>query len=403
MKLLWVKSDFLHPTTKGGHIRTLEMLKRLHARHEIHYVALENPNSPEGLERSREYASRAYPVRHSVPSKRSFAFAGRLAAGLFDPVPVAVSRFRSPAMLAEVSRLLAEGSFDRAVCDFLMAAPNFPSLGRALLFEHNVEYVIWRRRTEQAANPAARAYLAAQARRMFAYERDACRAAGFVATVSPVDSEIIEREFGVASAAVPTGVDTAYFARPDGLPADPDLSSDLVFVGSMDWMPNHEGVTWFLRDILPRIRARRPSVRVKIVGRDPSPILIKAVHETATVHVTGIVNDIRPYLWNSAVSIVPLRVGSGTRLKIYEAMAAGTATVSTPLGAEGLPVEHGRHLLLAGDPESFAAACLDLLGNEPLRRELAASAQAFVRENFSWESVARQFESILERAPRASE
>jgi glycosyltransferase involved in cell wall biosynthesis len=402
MKLLWVKNDFLHPTTKGGHIRTLEMLKRLHARHEIHYVALENPGSPEGVARSREYAARAYPVRHHVPSKRSLAFAGQLAAGLFDPMPVAVSRFRSRAMRAEVGRLLARGAFDRAVCDFLMAAPYFPDLSRALLFEHNVEYMIWRRRTERAANPIARAYLALQARRMYAYEREACRAAGFVATVSPVDSAIIEREFGVASADVPTGVDTAYFARPEGFASDPKFASDLVFVGSMDWMPNQEGVLWFLGEILPRIRARRPLARVAIVGRDPSPNLVKAVHETATVHVTGSVNDVRPYLWHSAVSIVPLRVGSGTRLKIYEAMAAGTATVSTPIGAEGLPVEHGRHLLLAADAESFAAACLELLENEPRRRELAASAQAFVRENFSWESVARRFEEILEGAPRAS-
>ncbi len=402
MKLLWVKTDFLHPTTKGGHIRTLEMLKRLHARHEIHYVAFENPATREGVERSREYATRAYPVRHHVPSKRSFAFAGQLAAGLFDSMPVAVSRFRSPAMRAEVSRLLAEGSFDHAVCDFLMAAPNFPDLRRALLFEHNVEYMIWRRRTGQATNPFTRAYLGTQARRVFAYERHACRTAGFVATVSPLDSAIVERDFGVSAAEVPTGVDTAYFALPIPPRPGPALSSDLVFVGSMDWMPNHEGVTWFLREILPHIRARRPSLTVTIVGRDPSPSLTALVRNIAGVRLTGTVPDIRPYLWNAAVSIVPLRIGSGTRLKIYEAMAAGTSTVSTRIGAEGLPVQDGRHLLLADEPESFASACLKLLENEPLRRELATCARTFVTDNFSWESVARHFETILDRTPRAS-
>ncbi len=402
MKLLWVKSDFLHPTTKGGHIRTLEMLKRLHARHEIHYVALENPATREGVERSREYSTRAYPVRRRVPSKRSLAFAGQLAAGLFDPLPVAISRYRSRAMRAEIARLLAGGAFDRAVCDFLMAAPNFPDLGRAVLFEHNVEYMIWQRRAERASNPLARAYLASQARRMFAFERGACRAAGFVATVSPLDAALVERDFGVPAADVPTGVDTAYFAPPGAPSKDPAFAADLVFVGSMDWMPNHEGMTWFLRDVLPRIRAQRPAVTLTIVGRDPLPSLSALVRGLPGVRLTGTVPDIRPYLWNSAVSIVPLRIGSGTRLKIYEAMAAGTCTVSTRVGAEGLPVHDGEHLLLADTPDAFASACLALLAGEPLRTDLAFRARTLVSENFSWDSVARRFEQILERAPRAS-
>ncbi len=405
MKLLWAKLDFLHPTTKGGHIRTLEMLKRLHRRHEIHYVALEDPRSPEGVARSAEYCSYPYPIRQRVPPRFSPGFFFQLATGLFDPLPVAVARFRSAAMRRQIAALLATGSFDRLVCDFLAAAPNVPDISRALLFEHNVEAMIWRRHAEAAPDPLRKAYFALQARRMYRYEQRICRQAGFVAAVSPIDAAIIGREFDVTRVGdVPTGVDIDFFAPPaaPSAPADPAFAADLVFVGSMDWMPNYDGVAWFLRDILPLLLDRRPSLTVNVVGRNPAPALVSLASARPSVRLTGTVADIRPYLWNAAVSIVPLRVGSGTRLKIYEAMAARCPVVSTAVGAEGLPLEHGRHLLLANDPASFADACLALLDSEPRRLRLARDAFDFVAAHFSWESVAQKFESLLDRAPRAS-
>lgn len=404
MRILWAKLDFLHPTTKGGHIRTLEMLKRLHRRHEIHYVAIEDPRSSEGVERSVEYSSFRYPVRHRVPPRFSPGFFVQVAAGLVDPMPVAVGRFRSTAMRSRIAELLATGSFDRLVCDFLAAAPNIPDISRALLFEHNVEAMIWKRHAESAPDPVRRAYFGLQARRMRQYERETCRRAGYVAAVSEVDAALIRREFGVSRVGdVPTGVDTEYFAPPEGTAPDADAAGDLVFVGSMDWMPNYDGVAWFLRDIFPLLAARRPGLKINIVGRNPAPALVSLAASRAGVRLTGTVADVRPYLWNGAVSIVPLRAGSGTRLKIYEAMAARCPVVSTSVGAEGLPVEHGRHLLLANDPASFADACLALLDSAPRRQRLAKDAFDFVAAHFSWESVARKFESLLEEAPRASD
>src|SRR5580704_14631796 len=112
MKLLWVKTDFLHPTTRGGQIRTLEMLKRLHRRHEVHYVAFHDPSQPEGLARCNEYSSRAYPIEHRVPGKQSAGFAWQLLTGWFSPTPVAMFGWESSAMRDKLAELLRAQRFD---------------------------------------------------------------------------------------------------------------------------------------------------------------------------------------------------------------------------------------------------------------------------------------------------
>src|SRR5258706_468040 len=266
MRILWVKTDFLHPTTKGGHIRTLEILKRLHARHEIHYVAFDESGDPEGPRRSAEYCTRAYPVRHVLPRKDSPAFLGQLAAGLVAPVPGTIRRCRSAAMRRRIQRLLAEHSFDRLVCDFLAPAANIPRLSDWVLFQHNVESAIWRRHAEHARDPVRRAYLRLQATRMRAYEERVCREAGEIIAVSRQDASTMRRWYRVSRVAVvPTGVDVDYFSGPSPVPR----VADLVFVGSMDWLPNVDGVTWFVREVLPRLRNRHPDCTVAIVGRSP--------------------------------------------------------------------------------------------------------------------------------------
>lgn len=397
MKILWVKSDFLHPATRGGQIRTLEMLRRLHRRHEIHYVALDAGQSPEGVARSGEYCSQVYPIRHFVPEKTSPAFAGQLLAGLFSPLPVAVSRYRSRAMRRQIATLLQGHRFDSLVCDFLFPAPNIPDLAHAVLFQHNVETVIWRRRVEQAPDPLRRAYLALQARRMEAFESRVCRGVGHIVAVSETDAAVMRNGFGADRVSeISTGVDLEYFAPPASAPA----VADLVFVGSMDWDPNIDGIEFFVRQVLPRIRERRPRTTLAVVGRKPAPRVLNLAGAVPGLIVTGTVPDIRPYLWGSLLSIVPLRIGGGTRLKIYEAMAARVPVVSTAVGFEGLPLTPGEHLAAADTPEQFAACCLELLENESDRRRIAAAGHELVASRCSWEAVVAQFEQILKSGPR---
>lgn len=391
MKILWVKTDFLHPTTRGGQIRTLEMLRELHKHHEVHYVAFDDASNPEGLRRSIEYARHAYPVRHDVVSKRSPRFALQLAEGLFSEYPVAGLRYRSPAMRDIISRLTSEHDFDAKICDFLTPSINIEDITGWVLFQHNVETVIWERHAQSGRTPLHRAYFAQQARRMHEWERSVCRVAAHVVAVSKVDEQIMRDRFGIRqTSSVSTGVDLDYFEPPTS--ARPRY--DLVFLGSMDWMPNIDGTQWFLAEVLPLIRARKTDVRFAIVGRNPPPSLAAAADNKCTV-VTGTVPDVRPYLWESAVSIVPLRVGGGTRLKIFEAMAAGTPVVSTTVGAEGLPVQHGATIRIADTAETFAAECLDLLENSGVRHALAQKGLELIQANFSWAQVTRQFEETL--------
>ena len=398
MKTLWVNSNFMHPTTKGGQIRTLEMLRHLHRWHEIHYVAIENPAQPEGPARACEYSHKAYPFKYRIPDKTSPAFYAELVRGLFSPTPVAVERFHPPGMRAFLEDLIRKERVDCAVVDHLAPTSYFPDLPKAVFFQHNVETVIWRRHVEHAGDLLRRAYFKLQAERMYRYERRVSRASGHIVAVSARDAGEMRRLFDVTRVSeIPTGVNIDYFLPPERPSA---AVADLVFVGSMDWLPNVDGVFYFVREILPLIRQKRPETSLAVVGRTPPPRLIQLGVEDPKVVITGTVPDIRPYLWGSSVAIVPLRIGGGTRLKIYEAMAAKIPVVSTTIGAEGLTVNPPRDIRIADAPADFAGQCLELLASPELRARVAADAWEMVNANFSWEHVSRCFEKIMETGPR---
>ncbi len=399
MKLLWVKTDFLHPTTRGGQIRTLELLRRLHRRHEIHYVAFHDPKEPEGLQRASEYCSKAYPIDYQIADKSSPAFLGELIAGLFSSIPVSIRRCRSAEMRRRIERLIPQERFDSVVCDFLSPAPNIPELRSCVLFQHNVEAIIWKRRTEHASDPMRRFYLKLQAKRMSQYEGEVCRKVRKVIAVSETDAALMQESYGVKGVdAVATGVDADYFA-PGAKQAQTaefqQTAADLVFVGSMDWAPNIDGIEWFEREVLPLILRRKPGCSIAIVGRKPPPAILELAARHPGIQVTGTVPDVRPWLWGSKVSIVPLRVGGGTRLKIFEAMAAGAPVVSTTIGAEGLGARDGDTIRIADAPQDFAAACIELLDDAAERERLRDRALQMVTRQYSWEAVARAFEKLL--------
>jgi glycosyltransferase involved in cell wall biosynthesis len=394
MKILWVKNDFLHPTNRGGQIRTLEILRHLHRTNEVHYVGYADPDSSEGEDHAAEYSTRAYPVRKAMPHRRSPKFFLQLAANLLSPLPLAVDRFVSREMRTQIAVLLREHTFDAIVCDYLICAPNFPDMSRVVLFQHNVETRIWQRHAQHAPNALLRAYFRLQARRMFDCERKYSRLAAHVISVSASDSADMRTMFGVKRISeIPTGVDIDFFTRPAN--CDTKQNTDLVFLGAMDWLPNVDGARWFMAEVLPRIRASRPQASVTFAGRNPVPEISQYAKRELGIRVTGTVPDVRPWLWQSAVSIVPLRIGGGTRLKIYEAMAAGVPVVSTTVGAEGLAVNHSRDIILADDPADFARACVSLLESEQYRRELSNAARSLVTARFSSERVGGEFETIL--------
>jgi glycosyltransferase involved in cell wall biosynthesis len=311
-----------------------------------------------------------------------------------SPLPADLWKCRIPALRKEVARRLREGTVDLCVADFLAAVPNVPA-GEAVptvLFAHNVEHVIWQRLGQVEPSRLRRALLAMEWRKMRRYEARACNRVGLTLAVSDVDRGILAALApGARIEAIPTGVDTAYFA-PNG---EREAPAALVFTGSMDWYPNEDAMRHFMTSILPRIRVQVPDVSVTVVGRNPGPALRDAAGR-AGVSVTGTVDDVRPYVAEAAVYVVPLRVGGGTRLKIYEALAMGKAVVSTSVGAEGLPLVPGEHFLQADEPATFADAVVSLIRNPPRRRSLGGAGRRLVEERYAWSQVAREFEARCE-------
>jgi sugar transferase (PEP-CTERM/EpsH1 system associated) len=395
MHILWIKTELLHPVDKGGKIRTYNMLKELKRNHRITYLTLDD-GAASASERASasEYAHEVVCVPYKPREKFTRAFYAELLLNSVSSLPYAIRKYQSPQLHREVSERAK--SVDLVVCDFLAPAANVPRhLGcPTVLFQHNVEAMIWKRHYEVQRNLVKKSYLFTQWLKMRAFERRACRRFDAVVAVSKEDCEQMQHDYGVAEVfEIPTGVDTNFF-HPSG--KEKTTAHNIVFTGSMDWLPNEDAINYFTEEILPRIKQKIPDARLTVVGRNPYPSLLELAKKDPAVIVTGRVDDVRPYMERAAAYVVPLRIGGGTRLKIYEAMAMEKAIVSTTIGAEGLPVANGTELLLADTAEEFATAVLKVLDDKAFASELGAKAAATVRQNFGWQQVAGRFAAICE-------
>jgi len=390
MNVVWVKVGGLWPVNTGGRLRSFHILEALARRHRLTLITTHGPgDDPQGLER-RLASCEVVSFPHAPPKHGSPGFAAALARSWLSRLPVDLWKWRVPALRRELEARLARGGVDVVVADFLSTIPNLPPAAGVpvVFFEHNVEHVIWRRLAENEALRLRLLLLAVEWRKLRRREAEACAAASLTLAVSEPDRDALARLAGAARvAAIPTGVDTAYF-QPNGRPEAPGR---LVFTGSMDWFPNEDGVGHFMDAVLPLVRRRRPHVTLSVVGRSPSPRL-QALASRHGVTVTGRVEDVRPYVAEAELYVVPLRIGGGTRLKIFEALAMGKAVVSTTVGAEGLPLVPSRDFVRADGPEAFAAAVVRLLDDPAGRRALGAAGRRLVLERYSWDQVALEFE-----------
>jgi sugar transferase (PEP-CTERM/EpsH1 system associated) len=349
----------------------------------------------------REVARSVHVIPRSQPQKGSLRFWASAALRLFDPLPYAVGAYRSRAFASKVRALMRSGGFDLVVSDFVLPAVNLPARPPcpSVVFTHNVESEIWRRHAETKTGGLMRSLYRTQYRRMLRFEARALSRFDGVLAVSAADAETLRRLYPDLIQApihvVQTGVDTEFF-RPVTTAVTP---KSLVFTGSMDWLPNEDAMLFFYREILPRIREQEPDVSLTIVGRAPTPAVARLAQDPA-ITVTGRVDDVRPHLANGAVYIVPLRIGGGTRLKIFEAMAMGKAVVSTAVGAEGLPVRDGEHLLLADAPDAFASAVVRLFRDHDRRRAIETAARSLVVTQYDWAAVATDLDRALTSVAR---
>jgi sugar transferase (PEP-CTERM/EpsH1 system associated) len=397
VKILWVKAGGLLPLDSGGKIRSYNILKELARNHRVTFFSFHPEQDDAAHAELKDIFERVVSCPLKLPAAKSFSELLEYGTALFSRQPYAIRKYCQPQVAVELKKVLTGDSFDVIVCDFLVAAGVIPWDINCpkVLFTHNVEAMIWKRHYEVARNPLWKALSWREWKAMSQAEHTYLRKADHVLTVSETDCDVLAQFLPSEKLTViPTGVDIDYF-RPSDKPEEPN---SLVFTGSMDWLPNEDGIQYFAQEVLPLILTEIPSVKLSVVGRKPSRRLqALAAANPEHIHLTGWVDDVRPHLEKGAVCIVPLRVGSGTRLKIFEAMAMGKAVVSTTIGAEGLPGRHGVELLLAGSPEDFAKYTITLLRDETSRRRIGSAARELVENRFSWSAVAAEFAVVLER------
>jgi polysaccharide biosynthesis protein PslH len=398
MNILWLNAGLLLPLDKGGKLRTWHLMRQLARRHEITYVSFADPGTTvDQREGMREVCEHLQIIARAEPEKGTLAFYADAAAHVVGSRPYAVAKYASAAYRDLVRQQLDTGRFDLVVCDFLVPAVNMPSTlpCPSVVFTHNVESEIWRRHWERQTNPVRRWLFGQQYRRMLAFEARTLARFDVVLAVSETDATTLERLYPRSlqrpAVTIATGVDTSYFTPAPAVAVRPH---HLVFTGSMDWIPNEDAMVYFCRDILPRVRASVPDASLSIIGRSPTPAVARLA-DAAGVEVTGRVEDVREHIAAGAVYVVPIRIGGGTRLKIFEAMAMGKAIVSTTIGAEGLPVTHGDNVMLADAPEQFAEQVVSLLRYPARRTPLEQRARELVVRHYDWAAVAGQLEGAL--------
>lgn len=401
MKILLALPRPLFPADAGGKIRTLNIFSRLASRMEIHAVSLADRKRDVDSIAEMKKLFRSYtPVFWNETTTFSPAFYFKFLANRTSRYPYFLEKYRVPEFFAAIKQIAAREKCEVVLADFLQTAGailDAPVRPR-VIFQHNVEYIIRKRHWERETNALRKWLLRAEWEKARAIECEVCRTFDHIITVSTDDRQTIEHEFGVTHVSdLPTGVDLEYF-QPQAVERK---RGNLVFVGSMDWYPNEDGIFWFVREVWPRVRHAAPHASLTVVGKNPSARLRALANSDTSIEITGTVADVRPYLARAEAAVVPLRIGGGTRIKIFEAMSMERAVLSTTLGAEGLPVVPGRDILLEDEPEGFARAVAFLLGDAERRDAIARAAREKVARDHSWESVAARMQEILTRAAGA--
>jgi glycosyltransferase involved in cell wall biosynthesis len=386
MKILFVAPKIPWPATDGARIAIYELIRHLTARG--HRAALLGFGKPEAADELRARAGLiwAKAVEHNTSTNYVNALLG-----LLSPMPYTASKYRSEAMKAAIREAFREERFDIVqlegthMAHYLGQAQGLGA--HAVLRLHNVESLLAARYARTAVFPL-KLYVRDQARRMRAFEVRACRQADLCLAITQEDAERVLKLAPDAVVAVsPAGVDLErYYPQP--------LSEELrsmVFVGALDWPPNADAIRWFRAKVWPRIVQEEPTARWMVVGKSPPADILHWPEEDRNIQVTGYVDDVRPYLHRATVVVVPLRSGGGMRLKILEAMAAGKAVVSTPMGAEGISARNGEEIVLANPDRSFGLEILRLIREPAERLRIGKAARAWV-EGYGWSRIAADLE-----------
>ncbi len=393
MRLLWVTPALPVPPHDGQRLIAYHLLRQLHLQHHLTLVSFGEPHPDEGiLARVRELCDAFY----LVPPRRRYPAAVERSLGLWDPLPAWVRVCASGAMRAQLETLAQARTFDAVhfatglLAHYLDAVGPIPAVCAAydsltLALEERVRYEPhWSRHV----------YWQRQASKMRRYEKQWYPCAAQTYVVAPRDAEFLRTlNPRIDAAVIPNGVDLEYFA-PRDLAVDP---LRVCFSGVMDYPPNEQAVLSFVSEVMPRLWKEQPALQFWIVGHRPTA-KVRALAADARVHVTGGVEDLRPFLAQSAVVVCPVRPAGGIKNKALEAMAMGKPLVATRTCAEALTAREGQDWLLADTPAEMTQAVLGLVNDPTRAQRLGQNARAYVERHHRWSETARQVEDLYREA-----
>ena len=401
MRILYFSPRQCWPRDTGAKLRDYYLASQLAARCPVTYLGLRDPSevSPEP-----PVAESGFAAYHSVARESTYTVS-KLVRGLIGPTPLTVLNYSSARVSEMLAEILQAGSFDAVQMEGVHLSAYLPVIRAAasrpviLADWHNIESEILHRYSQVNPNPMRRVYAGRTANLLERSETEFLAACDVHTVTSERERVRLQaRDPAAEIHVIPNGVDVQYFGAQE---PDPGAArTNLVFAGSMDYSANVDAVVWFVNNMWPELRRQHPALSFTIVGRDPTPE-VRALGGDQ-VNVTGTVADVRPYYSGALAAVVPLRIGSGTRLKILEAMAAGIPVISTRLGAEGLDLEDGTHLLLADSAAEMIAALGRLASSSELWLRLSRSGREVVSRCYDWraltENLYRIHSAAIERA-----
>jgi len=398
MNILFLSTRSPYPLISGHSLRTYHILKGAAQNHNVTFVTFvqlpEHELKKENLDHLRSFCKAVHPFE--IPADLSrIILAKMLFLNLFSFLPFVAKKYDAPLMRQKIREIIQKDHIDLVHVDMLpltVYMNEFQTLPK-ILVNHNVESVRLYRWFKTEPNPAKKAFLGLQWLKLRSFERSAMEKFDACVVVSEKDKELL-RSMGVQNKlfVVPNGTDTEFF-QPDNRKV---VENSVLWLGHMDVHTNRDAVLYFWKDIYPILRKKYPRVHMTFVGTAPPKEIEEAAKTDGQVKVTGFVEDIRPYIGETAVMVVPIRIGSGTRLKILDAMAMGKAIVSTSVGCEGLNVDNGENILIADDPEGFANQVVSVLEHPERRSEIETNAVELAK-SYDWGLITGLQETVYDQ------
>ena len=395
MNILFLTPEIPYPLGCGHHLRSYNVLRILAQKHRIYMIAFAQNPEEFAYAREMEVLCRKVTVFPVARTGLNFRFAMLALRNLFSPAPLSAQRYYHKQAAELIGEYLRKNEIDLVHADMLALGLYCKEIKGVpvILTDHNIEFLRLYRWMQIERNPFLKLFLYFQYRKLKSFEKKICAMVNHCTLVSKSDREVL-RSHGVENnfSVIPNGVDVDYF-HPLNLPMDP---RKLIWVGGMGGPYNADAVDYFLREIWPLIRKVQPDCTVDFAGSAPTALLQKCAAADPRLRIMHFIPDIRESVQKAALFIAPIRSGSGTKIKVLNAMAQGKAVVATPVAAEGIEVTDGENIFIAEDPKLFAQRVIDLIRDPSLASEMGLKARDLIEEKYSWHVIAEDLHQLYE-------